>query len=64
MSEHYTRSTVTASAWCRKCQKPTMHRIDDRRVGPCLDCIARRERESAELKMERAEYARQRELFG
>lgn len=41
MSEHFPRSTVSASFWCGKCQKFTQHRIDDRRKGPCLDCIAR-----------------------
>ena len=41
MSQHYTRNTVSASAWCPKCGKPTQHRIDDRRVGPCLDCLNR-----------------------
>lgn len=39
MSQHYTRATVEASAWCKKCGKPTMHRIDDRRAGPCLVCL-------------------------
>lgn len=41
MTEHYTRSTVSASAWCPKCQKRTQHRIDGVRKGPCLECIAR-----------------------
>lgn len=41
MSEHYTRNTVSAEAWCAKCQKRTQHRVDDRRIGPCLDCLGR-----------------------
>lgn len=41
MSQHYTRNTMSASAWCPKCGKQTQHRIDDRRVGPCLDCLNR-----------------------
>lgn len=41
MTEHYTRNTVSASAWCPKCQKRTQHRIDGVRRGPCLECIAR-----------------------
>jgi hypothetical protein len=41
MTEHFTRSTVSAEFWCPKCQKRTQHRIDDRRKGPCLECIAR-----------------------
>lgn len=63
MSEHYTRSTVSVSSWCSKCQKFTQHRVDAGRKGPCLDCIERADREHAERRMERAEYARQRELF-
>lgn len=41
MTQHFTRATVEASAWCKKCGKPTMHRIDDRKVGPCLVCLER-----------------------
>ena len=41
VSEHYTRATVSAAAYCSKCGKVTQHRIDDRRKGPCLECIAR-----------------------
>jgi len=40
MPEHYPRSTVSAEAWCAKCKKRTQHRIDDARIGPCLECIA------------------------
>lgn len=39
MSEHYTRNTVSVSAWCPKCRRQTMHRVDEGRRGPCLDCI-------------------------
>jgi hypothetical protein len=39
MPEHYTKSTVEASCWCLKCGKPTPHRIDDGRRGPCLVCL-------------------------
>lgn len=46
MSEHYTRSTVSASAWCGKCQKFTQHRVDAGRKGPCLECIERLKREA------------------
>lgn len=37
--QHYTRDTVSAAAWCKKCQKQTQHRIDGVRLGPCLGCI-------------------------
>jgi uncharacterized membrane protein len=62
MSQHYTRKTVSAASWCAKCQKPTQHRIDDRRVGPCLDCIARLDAVHSEAKPEAP--AEQKELFG
>jgi hypothetical protein len=41
MTEHFTRNTVSAAFYCGKCGKPTQHRIDDRRKGPCLECLAR-----------------------
>jgi hypothetical protein len=47
MTEHFTRNTVSAEFWCGKCGKRTQHRIDDRRKGPCLECIAKLEAEHA-----------------
>ena len=41
MTEHFTRSTVSSAFYCPKCGKQTQHRIDDRRKGPCLECIAK-----------------------
>jgi ribosomal protein L44E len=43
MTEHYPRSTISVSSLCKKCGKHTQHRVDDRRLGPCLECIARLE---------------------
>lgn len=43
MTQHFTRRTVSAEFWCGKCSRMTQHRIDDRRKGPCLECIARLE---------------------
>jgi hypothetical protein len=37
--QHFTRNTVSATSWCNKCGKPTMHRIDGVKLGPCLDCL-------------------------
>jgi ribosomal protein L44E len=48
MAEHYTRSTISAALWCPKCQKQTQHRIDDRRKGPCLVCIAKLDEQHAQ----------------
>ena len=41
--EHYTRNTVSVSAYCSKCGKKTLHRVDDVKLGPCLECIVRSE---------------------
>lgn len=37
MAEHFTRNTLTATAWCLRCNRNTDHRIDGGRRGPCLD---------------------------
>lgn len=37
--EHFTKRTMEAKLWCRKCFAFTMHRVDQGRKGPCLDCI-------------------------
>jgi hypothetical protein len=51
MTHHYTRSTVEASAWCAKCKKETIHRVDadkqQGRLGPCIPCMERHDREVA-----------------
>lgn len=52
MPQHYTRSTVSAEAWCLKCNRRTQHRIDDRILGPCLVCIERLENERSQVKTE------------
>lgn len=59
MPEHFSGDTVSAEFWCGKCQKPTQHRIDGNRKGPCLECIARLEREHRD----RVEQAKQGDLF-
>jgi hypothetical protein len=50
MGEHFTRNTVSVAAWCNKCRRQTLHRVYDRRKGPCLDCIARLEATHAAAK--------------
>jgi hypothetical protein len=37
LAEHYTRNTLECTAWCKKCQKMTQHRVDSGRKGPCID---------------------------
>jgi hypothetical protein len=44
--QHYTRNTVEAWAWCRKCSKSTRHRVDGVKLGACIPCLERLEAES------------------
>ena len=37
MSQHYTRNTKQVMHWCSTCNKQTMHRVDDRRLGSCTE---------------------------
>ncbi len=46
MAEHYTRNTVAAMAWCPRCKKQTMHRGGEVKLGPCLDCLERLDKEA------------------
>ena len=41
MPEHYTKNTVEATVWCKRCGKETPHHIYDSRRGACLVCLAR-----------------------
>ena len=43
MTQHFTRNTISVEFYCSKCGKPTQHRIDGVKKGPCLECIARLE---------------------
>jgi hypothetical protein len=43
MGHHFTRNTITATAYCKKCRKNTNHRVTDRRLDACLECIAKLE---------------------
>lgn len=37
MSEHYTKNTRAVSKFCLTCGKMTMHRVDFKRVGSCME---------------------------
>jgi len=37
MAEHYTRNTIEATAWCNRCNRVTLHRVDGVKKGPCID---------------------------
>lgn len=35
--QHFTRNTTQVLHYCSVCNRKTMHRVDDRRIGPCLE---------------------------
>jgi hypothetical protein len=37
MPEHQTRNCLEVTAWCARCRRPTQHRCDAGRQGPCID---------------------------
>lgn len=37
MAEHYTKNTLECTAWCKRCQRMTQHRVEGGRRGPCID---------------------------
>lgn len=51
MSQHYTRNSVSAPKWCKKCSAVTQHKIwfppnvGGGRLGHCLPCEAKQEAE-------------------
>jgi hypothetical protein len=66
VTHHYPRNAISVVAWCRKCWANTPHRIDDRRVGPCLACIEKLNRAHDERQTQEvaASPEAQGELFG
>ena len=50
MGEHYTRSTVSITHYCKACKTETEHRVDGTRLGSCLRCIERLNLESEQRK--------------
>ena len=55
MTQHYTRNTKQVSAWCPTCRRTTMHRVDDRRLGSCLEHNAEgmtKKQQAAKAKLE------------
>lgn len=63
MPHHFTKSTVSATFWCKPCGKPTMHYVFDGRRGGCQVCMARQEAEKLEREAEPVT-AEQMGLFG
>jgi hypothetical protein len=65
MTEHYTRNTLEATSWCKKCQKFTQHRVDGGRLGPCLEQhnVPDLTKEQAARRKKEEDRRRQAELF-
>lgn len=63
MTQHFTRSTVSASFYCSKCGRFTQHRIDAGRKGPCTECIARLEQSHGAAPKVKADPDAQQTLF-
>ena len=69
MTQHYQRNTSAVLMYCPTCGKKTMHQVNDRRVGACLEphvsglsnAQKKREKEKA---ARRAMSDRQGDLFG
>jgi ribosomal protein L44E len=60
--QHYTRNTMQATEYCKKCQKYTLHNVADCRKGSCTECMARLEIEYEKRKLE-PKPAEQTDLF-
>jgi ribosomal protein L44E len=37
MTQHYQRNVVGITKYCPSCNRITLHRVDDRRVGVCTE---------------------------
>lgn len=37
MPEHYTKNCIADTAWCNKCKRRTLHAVDNKRLGHCLE---------------------------
>jgi hypothetical protein len=35
--QHYPKNVSAVWIWCNVCNRRTMHRVDDRRVGSCVE---------------------------
>lgn len=65
MAQHYQRNVTAVMMYCPTCGKQTMHQVNDRRVGTCLEPhvfgLSKAQEKRAEKK---AEDERQPGLFG
>lgn len=63
MSEHYSKQTVSVSAFCKKCQRQTVHKVDDGILGACLSCVEKLQADFTYHEQERRKEQRQGVLF-
>jgi hypothetical protein len=63
MTEHYSKQTVSVSAFCSKCNKSTEHRVDHGRKGPCLRCVEKLQADFTYHEQEKRKEQRQGVLF-
>lgn len=63
MSEHYSKQTVSVSAFCKKCQRQTFHKVDDGILGACLSCVEKLQADFTYHEQERRKEAMQANLF-
>jgi hypothetical protein len=63
VGEHYTKNTESVTAYCKRCQQFTQHRVDSGRLGPCQNphpptkaqiiAAAKRQRQERERDLEK-----------
>jgi ribosomal protein L44E len=64
MSQHYQQSVKQVMVFCNTCNRKTMHRVDQRRIGSCTEHQASGESDKQRKAREQREIeAQQPELF-
>lgn len=65
MTQHYQRNVSAVSHWCPTCGRMTMHQVNDRRMGTCLEQhVTGMSKAQEKRAKEKAEHERQPGLFG
>jgi hypothetical protein len=64
MPEHYSRDTSAVLAYCSVCNRRTLRRVDDRRIGSCTEHEASKMTKAQEKRREKTEQEKEQpELF-
>lgn len=61
MPHHYTKNTLECTVWCKPCGRPTQHRVDGGRQGPCLEHVAKTDKDGLSKKQKKARVEREKE---